>query len=71
MANSKLTGSVVVEFTLQADGRASDVTVVEATAPGVFDRTATAAVARGRFDVSVLGASRQPQRARIKLNFQP
>jgi protein TonB len=67
----KVSGSVLVEFTLQANGSATDVTVVEATPPGAFDKAAVRAVSQGRFDTSVLGPSRQPQRARLKLSFRP
>jgi len=64
-------GYVIVEFTLQADGSARDVSVVESTPAGAFDKAATAAVARGRFDAAVLGPSKEPQRARVKLSFKP
>jgi TonB family protein len=67
----KLQGYVVVEFTLKADGSASDVTVIEATPPGVFDRSATDAVKRGRFDTAALGADRKPRRARLRVSFKP
>jgi TonB family protein len=71
MLSTAIVGSVVVEFTLRADGSATDVAVVESTPPGTFDKVATAAVARGRFDTSPLGQGKQPKRARIKLSFRP
>jgi TonB family protein len=64
-------GSVVLEFTLQANGSAKDVTVLESTPPGAFDKAAVTAVAHGRFDTAPLGPSKQPQRARLKLSFRP
>ena len=63
-------GVVTVEFTLHPNGSASDVTVIEATLPGVFDRAATDAVKHGHFDASAL-VDKQPQRARLRLNFKP
>jgi TonB family protein len=71
LQNSQIVGSVVVEFTLRADGSATDVAVVESTPRGTFDKAAMAAVARGRFDTTPLGSGKQPQRARIKLSFRP
>ncbi|MFO1401041.1 MAG: energy transducer TonB [Steroidobacteraceae bacterium] len=66
----KLTGYVVVEFMLHADGRAHDARVVESEPAGVFDKPALAGVAGGRFDVSALGPDRKPQRARLRLSFK-
>jgi TonB family protein len=66
----KITGYVVVEFTLRADGRAADPSVVESHPAGVFDAAALAGVAGGRFDTSALGADHKPQRARIRVSFK-
>ncbi|HEX4049732.1 MAG TPA: energy transducer TonB [Steroidobacteraceae bacterium] len=63
-------GSVVVEFTLSANGKASNVTVVQSDRPGVFDREAISAVRHGRYSTSDL-VNHQPARARIKLRFTP
>lgn len=71
LAASGVVGSVVVEFTLQPDGSATDIAVAESTANGVFDKFAMAAVARARYSVADLGPEQQPRRARIKLNFKP
>lgn len=64
-------GFVIVEFTLRADGSAADVAVAEASPAGVFDKAATDAVGRGRYDVTALGDSKQPRRARLKVTFKP
>jgi TonB family protein len=64
-------GYVIVEFTLNANGGATTVGVVESQPAGVFDKAATDAVARGRFDTSVLGTDKQPTRARLRLTFKP
>jgi TonB family protein len=64
-------GYVVVEFTLDAKGRASNAKVIESKPARVFDEAALQAVGRGRFDSSALGASGVSQRARIRIAFQP
>lgn len=64
-------GYVILEFTLGADGRASDIQVIEASPTGVFDKSAIEALGRGRYDASVLGASPQPRRARLRISFKP
>jgi len=64
-------GYAIVEFTLNPDGTATDIAVPESQPSGVFDRAATDAVKGGQFDTSVLGTSRQPQRARLRLTFKP
>jgi TonB family protein len=66
----KISGYVVVEFMLRADGRAYDARVVESEPAGVFDRPALAGVANGRFDTSALGPNRKPQRARLRVSFR-
>ena len=64
-------GYVVVEFTLDGRGRASEPKVVESNPLKVFDDAALQAVKRGRYDTSVLGESGQPQRARLRIAFRP
>jgi TonB family protein len=63
-------GYVIVEFTLNAKGRASELKVVEASLPGVFDASAMQAVKSGRYDTTALGASGQPRRARLRVAFK-
>jgi periplasmic protein TonB len=70
-ATAGVQGYVIVEFTLNADGRATDVSVAESQPANVFDRVATDAVRSGRFDASMLGSSGQPRRARLRLTFKP
>jgi TonB family protein len=67
--SAKIQGYVIVEFTLQHDGRAADAHVVESSPSGVFDANALDAVSHGRFDTSNL-ANGQPQRAHIRLSFK-
>lgn len=63
-------GSVVVEFTLSANGKASRATVVQSDLPREFDREALSAVEHGRYSTTDL-VNHQPVRARIKLRFIP
>jgi TonB family protein len=62
-------GSVTIEFTLSPNGTASNTTVVESKPAGMFDRTATQAVLKGRYDVSAL-TDNKPARARIRFDFK-
>jgi len=64
-------GYVIVEFLLNANGSATNASVIESQPAAVFDKAATDAVLRGRFDTSVLNEDRQPRRARIKVTFKP
>ena len=59
-------GEVQVEFTVAADGSVSDVRVVRASPPRVFDREAVAAVKRWRFQP--IGA---PVTTRRTISFNP
>ncbi|HWG77862.1 MAG TPA: TonB family protein [Steroidobacteraceae bacterium] len=63
-------GYLIVQFTLEPNGRARDVSVVQSTLPSVFSRVATDAVADGRFDARALSGG-QPAQARLRLRFQP
>jgi protein TonB len=69
-ADAHVRGYVIVEFTLQPDGRASNASVVEAQPAKYFEANAVSAVLHGRFDTSQL-IDKQPRRARIKLSFKP
>lgn len=63
-------GHVIVEFTLHANGSATDPVIIDARPAGLFDRAALTAVRRGRYDTSALAGS-PTQRARISLHFKP
>jgi TonB family protein len=63
-------GYVIVEFTLEPDGSASDASVVQASPRGIFDRVALSAVLRGRYSTARL-VDGEPLRARIMLRFKP
>jgi len=64
-------GYVIVEFTLDSKGRASDPKIIESSPPKIFDGAAMQAIARGRFDASELGPKGESQRARIRIAFKP
>lgn len=64
-------GYVIVEFTLDVKGRASDPKVIESKPAKVFDEAALQAVRHGRFDTGELGESGMPRRARLRIVFQP
>lgn len=65
-----LEGHVIIEFTLHANGTATNLAVIEASPRGLFDRAALAAVRSGRFKTGAL-AGAPTQRARISLHFKP
>lgn len=48
-AQAGISGFVVLAFTVNPDGHVSDVSVVDANPPRVFDRAATKALLRWRF----------------------
>jgi TonB family protein len=64
-------GYVIVEFTLDSKGRASDAKVIESNPARTFDDAALQAVRHGRFDATALADSGRSQRARIRIAFQP
>jgi TonB family protein len=63
-------GYVVVEFTLDAKGHASNARIVDSDPATIFDNAALLAVKRGRFVTTELGESGAPQRARIRIAFK-
>jgi TonB family protein len=69
-ADTHQQGYVIVEFTLQPDGHATDAKVVESNPAKIFDRSALEAVTRGRWDTKPL-ADHPTHRARVQLNFRP
>lgn len=70
-AAARMQGYVVLEFTLGSDGHASDIQVIESTPATVFDKAARDAVAKGRYDTSVLGDGAGSRRARLRVTFKP
>jgi TonB family protein len=70
-AGTSAAGHVIVEFTLEQDGTASDPKIIESVPSGVFDRVSLEAVSAGRFDTRDLAGRVPPVRARILLRFKP
>jgi len=66
----KISGFVIIEFTLGADGKATKPTVIESTPAKAFDDAAIDAVLGGKFDAQPLAPSNQPQRARLRVTFK-
>jgi TonB family protein len=62
-------GFVVVEFTVDVDGRTRDIDILESQPRGVFDREARRAVARWRFEAAVEGGERVETRTRQTIDF--
>jgi protein TonB len=63
-------GYVIVEFTLDVRGHASDPKIVESNPAKVFDDAALQAVKHGHFDSSELGESGASRRARLRIAFK-
>ncbi|HEX9139332.1 MAG TPA: TonB family protein [Steroidobacteraceae bacterium] len=68
--SKKISGFVIIEFTLGTDGKATKPTVIESTPAKTFDAAAIAAVLGGRYDAKPLAPSNQPQRARLRVTFK-
>lgn len=68
--SKKVSGYVIIEFTLGADGKATKPAVIESTPAKAFDAAAIAAVEGGKFDAKQLAPSNQPQRARLRVTFK-
>ena len=62
-------GHVTMEFTIERDGSVSDVTVIEAEPPGVFNAEAVRALMRWRFRPHVVDGEPRARRARQTIHF--
>jgi protein TonB len=65
-----LSGAVTVEYTVDTNGETRDVRVIEATPPGVFDRSATAAVKRWRYEPVVANGTPVEVPVRTSIRFE-
>jgi len=65
-----LSGSVTVEYTVDTNGEPRDVRVVEATPPGVFDKAATAAVKRWKYDPVIANGAPVEVPVRTSIRFE-
>jgi TonB family protein len=69
-ADRRVQGYVIVEFTLHADGRPSQPTIVESNPAHIFDSAAMEAVMGAKYDTSKL-IDKNPRHARVRLTFKP
>jgi TonB family protein len=65
-----LSGSVTVEYTVDASGDPRDVRVVEATPPGVFDKAAVSAVKRWKYDPVIANGAPVEVPVRTSIRFE-
>jgi len=65
-----ITGSVVLEYTVDARGETRDIHVVEANPPGVFDQAAMNAVKHWRYAPVVVNGSAVDVPVRTRLRFE-
>jgi protein TonB len=68
--SSKLSGVVTVEFTVGSNGEPRDVRVTDASPPGVFDKSATSAVKRWRYDPVVVNGAPVEIPVRTAIRFE-
>ena len=68
--NGKISGVVTVEFTVGSNGETRDVRVTDASPPGVFDKSATTAVKRWRYDPIVVNGSAVEIPVRTAIRFE-
>jgi TonB family protein len=69
--NHNISGWVDLEFTVTAEGKATDITVVAGEPSGAFDRAARSALARSRYQPVTRDGVPVAQRARIRERFKP
>ncbi len=62
-------GYALVEFTIDRDGRVTDVTTTESEPPGVFDAAAIAAVSQWEFSPRIVNGKAAPRRVSQKIDF--
>jgi periplasmic protein TonB len=69
--NRYISGWVDLEFTVTAEGKITDITVVAGEPSGVFDRAARSALARSRYLPVTRNGVPVAQRVRIRERFKP
>jgi periplasmic protein TonB len=68
--SNKLSGVVTVEFTVGTNGETRDVRVTDASPPGVFDKSATGAVRRWRYEPVVANGAPVEIPVRTAIRFE-
>lgn len=69
-ARQGLEGFAEVRFTVTAQGTVTDVSIVESTPPDVFDKAATDAVRRWRYDPRTVDGQPTETQLQVKLQFK-
>ncbi|MAA74985.1 MAG: energy transducer TonB [Salinisphaeraceae bacterium] len=67
---AKIEGYVTLEFTVAPDGSVSDISVLDAQPPRMFNQAAIAAIQRWRFKPRVQGGQRVAAKARQTIRFE-
>lgn len=65
-----LSGAVTVEYTVDTNGETRDVRVIEATPPGVFDKSAIAAIKRWKYEPVVANGTPVEVPVRTSIRFE-
>jgi periplasmic protein TonB len=68
--SQKIAGSVLVQFTVDVNGETRDIRVLEANPPGVFDRAATNAIRRWRYNPLFVNGSPVQVPVKTLLRFE-
>lgn len=68
---SQVKGTVNVQFTVDTDGTTTDLKIISAEPPGVFDRAAIAAVSKWRYVPPMQDGRPTQVRTHVRLIFQP
>ena len=66
----RISGSVVVEYTVDTHGETRDIHVVEASPPGVFDQAAMSAVKHWRYVPVVVNGTAVDVPVKARLRFE-
>jgi TonB family protein len=68
--SQRVSGAVIVEYTVDANGDPRDVRVIEATPPGVFDKAAVTAVKRWHYDPVIANGGPVEVPVRTSIRFE-
>jgi TonB family protein len=68
--SQRVSGAVTVEYTVDANGDPRDVRVIEATPPGVFDKSAVTAVKRWHYDPVIANGGPVEVPVRTSIRFE-
>ena len=66
----RITGNVMLEFTVSISGEPRDVRVIEATPPGIFDQAAISAVKRWRYAPLLVNGAAVEVPVKTRMRFE-